>query len=623
VHFTVVDGVNVCRDCEQSQAALHQAQARIAKLEAELGALHELLEEKTRTVELLADDIKRYRYAYNVGQPHSPERVPKDQLQLAFERLLETLPAANDVTDASSSGVSGSGDGGSRDGGNASEPSSATGGNTSAAPPPPPPSRNGKRNSQPRTGHGRRNPDLSNLSVETARIDPPEVIANPERFERIGEEISSRVGFRPASYVRLVLILTKWKPIAVPETAPEASSSQVTAEDTDPTPAPSQATTIHRAPLPPSLLPRVMADASAIANVIVSKYDDVLPLHRQERISARHGFSLPRSTQCGWLAVAFSLLYRIVLAMFDEAKAQAFCIATDATGAPVQKSGGCRRWHVFTFIADNGHIVFRWVNEHSGDAIKSLLSGFRGHLLSDAASIYEVLYRELGIVPVFCWAHVRRGFWRALPTDKDLATEAIAIIAKLFELERESWLIAMPERTQWRAARARPLLDLFDAWVTLHKDRQDVGEPLLKAIGYYLNQRDGLRRFLDDGRLRIHNNGAEGQLRNLAQGRDNWRYFVNRTGLNWYTTFRSLIASCHLHGINPQTYLEEVLRLAPHWPATQMLRLSPKYWPQTRAALTAQQLDILRSPWQHSAVADSPPADARAGTTAAALARAA
>jgi hypothetical protein len=290
-------------------------------------------------------------------------------------------------------------------------------------------------------------------------------------------------------------------------------------------------------------------------------------------------------------------LYRIVLAMFEESKTRAFCIATDATGAPVQKTGGCRRWHVFTFIADNGHIVFRWVNEHSGKSISDLLAGFRGHLLSDAASIYDVLYRELGIVPVYCWAHVRRGYWRALQTDKALATEALSIISKLFELERQCKLIAMPERTRVRAERARPLLELFDVWIALQKGREDIGEPLRKAIGYYINQRNGLWRFLEDGRLPIHNNACEGQLRNLALGRDNWRYFVNRTGLNWYTTFRSLIASCHLHTINPQTYLEEVLRLAPHWPATQMLLLSPKYWPQTRAALTATQLEIIRSPW--------------------------
>jgi transposase len=553
-------------------------------LEAELSALRELLEERNATAALLEADLKRYRYEYNVGQPNCPERVPKDQLQLAFERVLECIPPANDVPEAGFSDA-------------ANLPS------TGAEPPGgvPPHRPAGKRNRNSRKGHGRRNLDLSNLPVETARRDPPEVIANPEAFEKIGEETSSRVGFRPASYVRLVLIRTKWVPVASKGTAAEASAAAAAADDATHSAAPPDTTTVVIAPLPPSVLPHVMADPSAIANVIVSKYDDVLPLHRQERISARHGFTLPRSTQCGWLAVAFALLYRIVLAMFDEAKARAFCIATDATGAPVQKTGGCRRWHVFTFIADNGHIVFRWVNEHSGKAISTLLSGFHGHLLSDASPIYNVLYREFGIVAVYCWAHVRRTFWRALPTDKDLATEALSIISKLFEIERQCTLIAMPERTRVRAERARPLLELFDAWIALHQGREDIGAPLQAAIGYYVNQRDGLRRFLEDGRLPIHNNGSEGRLRNLAMGRDNWRYFLNRTGLDWYTTFRSLIASCHLHGINPQTYLEEVLRLAPHWPATQMLQLSPKYWPQTRAALSASQLDCLRSPWDKPA----------------------
>jgi transposase len=583
-----VDDAGACRDCKRCTAALHTAEARISELEGELCALRELFEENTRTTELLEEELKRYRYAYNVGQPNCPERVPRDQLQLAFERVLAYVPPANDLA---------GGDTGSLDEAEAAAVGSDTSGTGPERSPPP------KGNHNPRgkrSGHGRRNPDLSNLRVEEARVDPLEVIANPALFKCIGEETSSRVGYRAACYVRLVLVRTKWVLIASKGAVSEAAAEEVAAEPTPEAAAPS-ATTVHIAPLPPSVLPHVMADPSAIANVIVSKYDDVLPLHRQERISARHGFTLPRSTQCGWLAVAFTLLYRIVLAMFDEAKAQAFCIATDATGAPVQKAGGCYRWHVFTFIADNGHIVFRWVNEHSGKAISNLLFGFRGHLLSDASPIYNVLYREFGTIAVFCWAHVRRAFWRALPTDKDLATEALSIISKLFEVERQCALIAMPERTRVRAERARPLLELFDAWITLQKVRQDIGEPLQKAIGYYLNQRDGLRRFLDDGRLPIHNNGSEGQLRNLAQGRDNWRYFLNRTGLNWYTTFRSLIASCHLHGINPQTYLEEILRLAPHWPATQMLQLSPKYWPQTRAALSAAQLDCLRSPWDKAA----------------------
>ena len=376
----------------QSSAALRQAQSRIAELEAELSALRELLEEKNATTALLEADLKRYRYAYNVGQPNCPERVPKDQLQLAFERVLAYVPPANDLG------------GGATDTGSSDEAETpAAGADPSSIGSERSPPANGKCNPRGQRGHGRRNMDLSNLRVEEARIDPAEVIANPALFKRIGEETSSRVGYRAACYVRLVLVRTKWAPItsksAVSEEIAEEGAAEKTADA-----AASDTTPIVIAPLPPSVLPHVMADPSAIANVIVSKYDDVLPLHRQERISARHGFALPRSTQCGWLAVAFTLLYRIVLAMFEESKAQAFCIATDATGAPVQKTGGCRRWHVFTFIADNGHIVFRWVNEHSGKSISALLSGFRGHLLSDAAAIYDVLYRELGIVPVYCWA---------------------------------------------------------------------------------------------------------------------------------------------------------------------------------------------------------------------------
>jgi hypothetical protein len=98
-----VDGAGTCRDCKQSSAALRHAQSRIAELEAELSALRAVLEEKDATAALLEADLKRYRYAYNVGQPNCPERVPRDQLQLAFERVLGCIPPANDVPDAGAS----------------------------------------------------------------------------------------------------------------------------------------------------------------------------------------------------------------------------------------------------------------------------------------------------------------------------------------------------------------------------------------------------------------------------------------------------------------------------------------------------------------------------------------
>jgi transposase len=84
----------------------------------------------------------------------------------------------------------------------------------------------------------------------------------------------------------------------------------------------------------------------------------------------------------------------------------------------------------------------------------------------------------------------------------------------------------------------------------------------------------------------------------LILGEHNWQWFANETGLRWYTTFRSLIASCALHGLNAQSYLEQVLRLAPHWPVTRMLELAPKYWTRTVSALDAKMRSILMRPWE-------------------------
>ena len=156
----------------------------------------------------------------------------------------------------------------------------------------------------------------------------------------------------------------------------------------------------------------------------------------------------------------------------------------------------------------------------------------------------------------------------------------------------------MPARTAARAAKATPVLALFDRWIERERHRVDPRAPLDTALGYYENQRDALHRFLEDGRVRIDNNLCEQQVRNLVLGRHNWMYFANERGLSWYATFRSLIASCELHHINAQMYIEQMLRLAPHWPVTRMLELAPKYWTQTLSRLDARQHAIITRPWE-------------------------
>lgn len=560
-----------CRGCRALRAELAVSQGRVRALESEAELLRAQLKEATALVELQRADIDRYKAAYARIQPNTPERVPKDQLQLAFEQVLASMsdhPAAQTLAAAAAN-------------------DDAEG------------KKKRKRDEErTRRPHGRRRLDLENLPVEEVVMDPDDVVAaGGKGFELVGEEISDRVAFRPATYLRLRFVRRKW---ALKEqeggntpSAPDTDVLSTGSNDSSSTlPAP-----IIIPSLPESVWPSFMADPSAVAATIISKYDDYLPLHRQERISERNGFRVPRSTQCGWLGEAYMLLYRIVEAMLSEAVQRAFCIATDATGAPVRADDQCENWHIFVFIADQDHIVFRYSQEHTSEAMEKMLGGFHGHLLADAAPIYDTLHRE-GAIEVGCWFHLRRYFWRGLPTDPQRALEVLSLIAKLFDVERECRGLALPEYTAQRAARAKPVLDVLDKWIDRNRDEVDPRGPLDQGIGYYSNQRDALHRFLDDGRLRLDNSISEQQLRNAVLGRHNWMFFANETGLKWYSTFRSLIASCRLHRINAHQYLEEVLRLAPHWPVLRVLELSPKYWKTTRQKLDERHRQILAPPWE-------------------------
>jgi transposase len=599
------------------RAELGRARGRILELETEQELLRAQLREALKLNELQQADLDRYRAECARLTPNRPERVPSNDLQLAFERVIATFgDPANDAPEPSEGASPAGADEANTASGEASSPTPATAsegestattasGEAPTPATPTPEKKPGKRRHQ----HGRRRLDLTNLPVEIVPIEPDEVKATGgEGFIRIGEEVSDRLAFRPASYMRLRLVRGKWVRVedveaATQEIALAATEEGVSVgaegalpgvEDT----AAEEASPVLVAPLPDSVWPNVMADPSAITQIILSKYDDVLPLNRQERISLRQGFGLPRSTLCGWLKAAYGVCFRIVDAMFKEGLEKAFCLATDATGAPVRAYRACDNWHVFVFIADRDHVVFRYTREHTSDTVATLVGDFRGYLLSDAAPVYDVLHRGGEIIEVACWFHARRYFWRALESDRERALEALAIISELFKINRECGEIPMPERTKERAARARPVLAIFDQWIERHREQVDPRGPLDKAIGYYENQRSALHRFLDDGRLRLDNNISEGQLRNLVLGRHNWQWFANETGLRWYTTFRSLIASAALHGLNAQEYLEQLLRLAPHWPVTRMIELAPKYWAQTVAGLDARLRAILRRPWE-------------------------
>lgn len=413
-----------------------------------------------------------------------------------------------------------------------------------------------------RTPHGRR-PLPEHLPVERVEILPAEVkVEGEEAFERIGEEVSETLEWRAASLVRVQLVRPKFVRKGAPASACEAAPRVQVAE------------------VPERPIARGLAGPGLLAHVVVSKYADHLPLHRQERIFARQGLSLSRSTLCGWMEPLAALAGHVVNAMWEDAM-RAHCLAVDATGVLVQAHEKCRRGHFWVVLADMQHVLFRYTPGHTKQATRELLGDYRGYVLADAATVYDHLFLDGERVEVGCWAHARRGFFYALKTDAARALVAIGLIQRLYEADRQNSGLTGTERTEARAAHARPVLtDLF-AWAERESLTALPKSPLGEALTYLLNQRMPLERFLEDGRLRLDNNASENALRHQAVGRKNWLFVGSDEGAEWNATFVSLIASCRLHDLEPWAYLRDLFCLLPDWPRSRVLELSPKCWNET------------------------------------------
>jgi hypothetical protein len=221
--------------------------------------------------------------------------------------------------------------------------------------------------------------------------------------------------------------------------------------------------------------------------------------------------------------------------------------------------------------------------------VDSLVKGYRGYLVADAHSVYDHLYRDGTIVEVGCWAHARTYFYKVLPSEPELAREGLALIGELFAIERKLKSESPKKRKKLRLEKSGPVLERFFAWCEQHALTALDESPLAKAFGYALNQKAALMRFLEDGRLPLHNNDSERQLRREAVGRRNWLFVGNDEAAEVNTTFVSLIASCQMHGIEPWSYLRDLFCLLPMWPRSRILELAPARWRQTLEQKDTQQ----------------------------------
>jgi transposase len=397
----------------------------------------------------------------------------------------------------------------------------------------------------------------------------PRELAEAERLcaccgkpmQKIGEDRCSRLEYEPASLVRHEIVTAKY---ACPDHPDEGV---LTAEP------------------PTAPIAKGLPETGLLAHIIVSKYCDHIPLHRLEGILARHGAELTRSTFCDWVGRAAKLLAPIrdhmAQAILMSAK-----IKTDDTPVETREKGRpkTRESRFWVYIGDDSQpfTVFDYTRTREASGPERMLKGFRGFLQADAYSGYNGIHKR-GATEVGCWAHARRKFVEALPSDPARANVAIELIRRLYVIEREIHDRSPEEKKALRQERSKPILDEIKAWLDREAPFVLPKSPIGAAIGYARNQWTALGRFVEDGRLDIDNNRAENALRAIAVGRKNWLFLGNDEGGQRAAIIYSLVATCKDHDVDPWAYLRDLMKILPTYRGD-YAALTPPAWKRAQLA---------------------------------------
>lgn len=343
---------------------------------------------------------------------------------------------------------------------------------------------------------------------------------------------------------------------------------------------------VKTASLPGGPIDRCKADVSTLAYIITGKYTDHLPLYRQEQMFQRHGVKVPANTMCDWV----NNCAEAVKPLYNELKKSVFsCDYVNVDDTPIdllrkgKKLKQARLWLVRSGSGPPGmffHFTEDWKNERA----KTLLKNFKGYLQTDNYSGYVKVGNRRDIVPLGCWAHVRRRFVEASKIGVKEADAFITLINLLYRIEHR--IAALPEtmpaadKLALRIKRASRLLNrFFDKVNNTHVLPKSA---LGKAVIYARNQQHVLRNYLSDLRLKLDNNAAEQAIRPVTLGRKNFLFVGSERGGETAAIFMSLIATCKANKINPYEYLKDILARINAHPHRKLAELLPQNWNPTQ-----------------------------------------
>ncbi len=350
---------------------------------------------------------------------------------------------------------------------------------------------------------------------------------------------------------------------------------------------------VVQAPAPARLVEGGMPTEAAVAHVAVARYADHTPLYRQAQGLARQGIEIGREVLAGWMGAA-ALEVRPVVVRMREILLGSVRLFADETTMPVLDPGRGKTKKGFAWAiarddrpwggTDPPAVVFHYAPGRGAEHARDLLAGYAGLLQCDGYAAYKSLAAPKdgseGPMLVYCWSQVRRGFFDLTKQQTaPIAEEALQRIAALYAIEDTIRGKPPDLRRATRQARSQPLVaDLF-AWLEQQLMRLPGSSPTAEAIRYALNHRDGLERFLEDGRVERDSNVVERAIRPLVLSRKNALFASGDDGGRRWADIASLVETCKLNGVNPQAYLTDLLtRLVNGWPQSRIDELMPWHW---------------------------------------------
>lgn len=409
----------------------------------------------------------------------------------------------------------------------------------------------------------KRQPLPANLPRREVRHEPQSTTcACGCQMKRIGEDVAEKIDYQPGVFTVERHIRGKW--------------------------ACADCEKLVQAPVAPHVIDKGIPTAGLLAQVLVAKYADHLPLYRQEGIFARAGFAIPRSTLAQWVGSAGVQLQPLVDAIRDDLLRRRVLHADETPVAMLDPGAGkTKRAYLWSYCSTSFDrdrlVVFDFAEGRAGRHAMEFLGhpgeqAWRGALVCDDYAGYKALF-EQGVTEAGCLAHARRKFHELWTNHKSsLAEQALVLFGELYKVEREAADSTPDDRQRIRQAKAKPVADALQAWLIANRQKVPPGSATAKAMDYSLGRWKALVRYLEDGNLPADNNWVENQIRPIAIGRNNWLFAGSLRAGKRAAAIMSLVHSARLNGHEPHAYLKDIMQRLPTQPASRIGELLPHRW---------------------------------------------